>query len=185
MFIITWLPPYGVDDISALIGNNFTTERMLCREHMNIHYDGRTKLRWKSRVEVQRRNRTEIIGLFYIHAMISDHKIDNVGLLITFCRTKGSILSLGKSSIIFRWESGQTIKIWHSNDFPKNCPWFLLTWLLLTNAMRIRQITRGLRRAMSGKKRCQSWNLHKVRNKEFPFCQTKSQRGEKLGERTL
>ena len=40
---------------------------------------------------------------------------------------------------------------------------------------------------MSGKilLRCQSWNLHKVRNKEFPFCQTKSQRGEKLGERTL
>ena len=49
--------------------------------------------------------------------MITDHKIDNVGLLITFCRTKGSLLSLGKSSIIFRGESGQTIKIWHSNEF--------------------------------------------------------------------
>ena len=61
---------------------------------------------------MQRRNQTEIIGLFYIHAMISDHKIDNVGLLITFCR-KGSILSLRKSSIIFRGESGQTIKILH------------------------------------------------------------------------
>ena len=52
--------------------------RSLMEGRLSMKLDQNPEMRWKSRIEVQKGNRTEIIGFFYIYAMNSEHRIDYV-----------------------------------------------------------------------------------------------------------